>query len=270
MLQYVLQLAYFVHLKISGKQIENNPVIDSLVELRVILDKMKPIENKLKYQIDKLVRAAVVGTKKDEAGPKSTMEAVAADPLAFKPNPMNLINKEEEEDEDAEAEKAGIYRPPKLAPVAYNETSDRKSRKKERDEERMKEKASRSRIMKDLMSEMSENPEEIGVFGGVNEGVGYGDRIDNLIEEKNKYEEENYNLEDFSNLVGLQDVEEEENKRYRNILERKKQKNEASHKRSRDSEDDIEGVFDGILDGVKKSRGKFTSARNRSSKKRRS
>lgn len=192
MLQYVLQLAYFVHLKISGKQIENNPVISSLVELRVILDKMKPIENKLKYQIDKLVRAAVVGNKKDEAGPKSTMEAVAADPLAFKPNPMNLINKEEEEDEDAEAEKAGIYRPPKLAPVAYNETSDRKSRKKERDEERMKEKASRSRIMKDLMSEMSENPEEIGVFGGVNEGVGYGDRIDNLIEEKNKYEEENY------------------------------------------------------------------------------
>ncbi|CAO3699646.1 unnamed protein product [Rhizopus microsporus] len=146
------------------------------------------------------------------------------------------------------------------------------------------------------MSEMSENPEEIGVFGGVNEGVGYGDRIDNLIAEKNKYEEENYvrlavtrkekqrmnanrkmrfeneidNLEDFSNLVGLQDVEEEENKKYRNILERKKQKNEASHKRSRDSEDGIEGAFDGILDGVKKSRGKFTSARNRSSKKRRS
>lgn len=191
MLQYVLELAYFVHLKLSGSTIENNPVVLSLVELRVVLDKMKPVENKLKYQVDKLVRAAVVGNKKDESVAKSTMEAVAADPLAFKPNPMNLINKDQEEDEDEE-ETSDVYRPPKLAPVAYNEDAGSKNRKKERDEERMKEKASRSRIMKDLMSEMTENPEEVGVFGGVNEGTGYGDRIDNLMEEKNKYEEENY------------------------------------------------------------------------------
>ena len=198
MLQYILQLAYFVHLKISGKQVENNPVVESLVELRVILDKMKPIENKLKYQIDKLVRAAVVENtqKSEEKAAVSTSEAVAADPLAFKPNPLNLLNKEndddEEEEDDEDTNAAGVYRPPKLAPVNYDENAGRKSGKKERDESRMKEKASRSRLMKDLMTEMSENPEELGVFGGVNEGTGYGDRIDNVIADKNKYEEENY------------------------------------------------------------------------------
>jgi U3 small nucleolar ribonucleoprotein protein LCP5 len=197
MLQYILQLAYFVHLKISGKQVENNPVIESLVELRVILDKMKPIENKLKYQIDKLVRAAVVeNTQKVEAKANvTTSEAVAADPLAFKPNPLNLLNKdndEEDEEEDEDTNAAGVYRPPKLAPVNFDENAGRKSGKKERDEARMKEKASRSRLMKDLMTEMSENPEEIGVFGGVNEGTGYGDRIDNVIADKNRYEEDNY------------------------------------------------------------------------------
>ncbi|KAG1446041.1 hypothetical protein G6F55_011710 [Rhizopus delemar] len=294
MLQYVLEIAYIVHLKISGKKIENHPVIESLVELRVILDKMKPVENKLKYQVDKLVRAAVIGNKKDEAVvAKTTMEAVAADPLAFKPNPMNLINKDQEEEEEEE-EKADVYRPPKLAPVAYNEGADQKNRKKERDEERMKEKASRSRIMKDLMAEMTENPEEVGVFGGVNEGIGYGDRIDNLMAEKNKYEEENYvrlavtrkekqrmnankkmrfesefeNLDDFSNLVGLQDVEEEENKRFRNVLNRKKLKNESNPKRQRENED-AEGDYDGLFEGGKRSRGKFNSARNRSNKKKR-
>ncbi|KAG1079876.1 hypothetical protein G6F42_023567 [Rhizopus arrhizus] len=106
MLQYILQLAYFVHLKISGKQLENNPVVESLVQLRVILDKMKPIEAKLKYQIDKLVRAAVVeNTQKNEEkkADVSTSEAVAADPLAFKPNPLNLLNKDnDDEDEDVE------------------------------------------------------------------------------------------------------------------------------------------------------------------------
>ncbi|CAO3703300.1 unnamed protein product [Rhizopus stolonifer] len=292
MLQYVLELAYFVHLKLSGSTIENSPVVLSLVELRVVLDKMKPVENKLKYQVDKLVRAAVVGNKKDESVAKSTMEAVAADPLAFKPNPMNLINKDQEEDEDEE-EASDVYRPPKLAPVAYNEDAGSKNRKKERDEERMKEKASRSRIMKDLMSEMTENPEEVGVFGGVNEGTGYGDRIDNLMEEKNKYEEENYvrlavtrkekqrlnankkmrfesefeNLDDFSNLVGLQDVEEEENKRYRNVLNRKNSKKESNPKRQRDDGD--EGEYEGLFEGNKKSRGKFNSARSKSSKKKR-
>lgn len=199
MLQYILQLAYFVHLKISGKQLENNPVVESLVELRVILDKMKPIEAKLKYQIDKLVRAAVVeNTQKSEEkkADVSTSEAVAADPLAFKPNPLNLLNKDnDDEDEDVEDDDTnatGVYRPPKLAPVNYDENAGRKSGKKERDEARMKEKASRSRLMKDLMTEMSENPEEIGVFGGVNEGTGYGDRIDNVIAEKDRYEEDNY------------------------------------------------------------------------------
>lgn len=198
MLQYILQLAYFVHLKISGKQLENNPVVESLVELRVILDKMKPIEAKLKYQIDKLVRAAVVENtqKNDEKKAEvSTSEAVAADPLAFKPNPMNLLNKDnddEDEDVDDDTNAAGVYRPPKLAPVNYDENAGRKSGKKERDDARMKEKASRSRLMKDLMTEMSENPEELGVFGGVNEGTGYGDRIDNVIAEKDRYEEDNY------------------------------------------------------------------------------
>jgi U3 small nucleolar ribonucleoprotein protein LCP5 len=196
MLQYVLELAFFVHLKLSGKSVEGHAVIESLVELRVVLDRMKPIEGKLKYQIDKLVRAAVMGAQQQKSDEKAaaTVE-VEADPLAFKPNPTNLLARDvsdDEDDDDQDDATDGVYRPPKLAPVSYDENAGRKSGKKERDEMRLKEKASRSRLMKDLMSEMSENPEEIGVFGGVNEGTGYGDRIDNVIAEKNQYEEDNY------------------------------------------------------------------------------
>lgn len=38
-----------------------HPFVESLVELRTLLEKMKPLEQKLKYQIDKLVRAAAAG-----------------------------------------------------------------------------------------------------------------------------------------------------------------------------------------------------------------
>ncbi|KAI8078892.1 Sas10/Utp3/C1D family-domain-containing protein [Halteromyces radiatus] len=283
MLQYILQLTYFVHCKLSGKQIKGHPVVESLVELRVVLERMKPIEAKLKYQIDKLVRTAVLGTQQEK-------EQTANDPLAFKPNPTNLLNKEEdEEDEDDEDDddemnnytkgnksNGGIYRPPKMAPVTYDETGGSKKSKQEKNEERLKEKASRSRLMKDLMTEMNDAPEELDALGGVNEGTGYGERMDRKMAEKNDYEENNYvrlqvtrkekkhlmaknkmrfesefdNLNDFSNLVGIQEVDERENERFRNVLNRKSQhKDKRGHKRP--------GKFHGVVDGEGASRNKF-------------
>lgn len=66
LLQYIANLAFIIQLKLSGKQVESHPVVQSLIELRVMLEKMKPVEQKLKYQIDKVVRTAVVGDQ-DEA-----------------------------------------------------------------------------------------------------------------------------------------------------------------------------------------------------------
>ncbi|KAI9494906.1 Sas10/Utp3/C1D family-domain-containing protein [Zychaea mexicana] len=255
MVQYITELAYYVHLKLSGKSIENHPVVNSLIELRVILDKMKPIENKLKYQIDKLVRTAVMGTQKQP-------EVGNQDPLAFKPNPMNLLardEEEEEEEEEGEEEgKSGVYRPPKLAPVVYDESKGRKS-KYEKDQERLRERSSRSRVIRDLMADMNDAPEEVDAMGGVNEGMGYGERFDEQLKEKDDYEENNYvrlavtrkekqrlkaknrmrfetefdNLNDFNNLVGIQDVEEEENERFKNVLNRKRQRSESGAGRSK-------------------------------------
>lgn len=58
------------------------------------------------------------------------------DPLAFRPNPQALMhaNMSDEDDEDAadgEVRQDGIYRPPKLAPMPYTESSgkDKRSRR---------------------------------------------------------------------------------------------------------------------------------------------
>lgn len=51
------------------------------MEIRTILERMRPIEHKLKYQIEKLLKLATEGKLGEN------------DPLQFKANPNNLISK---------------------------------------------------------------------------------------------------------------------------------------------------------------------------------
>lgn len=116
LLSYLINVTYVVLRKCSGETIEGDPCIDRLIEIRTVLEKIKPIEHKLKYQIDKLVKTAVTGTSAD-------------DPTTFKANPENLMGQMEEasdssEVSDGDKEKGGkknhdVYVPPKLSAVHY-------------------------------------------------------------------------------------------------------------------------------------------------------
>ncbi|EKM55969.1 uncharacterized protein PHACADRAFT_256961 [Phanerochaete carnosa HHB-10118-sp] len=101
--------------------------VDSMIEGRVVLEKIKILENKMRYQIEKLVRVA-------EESPE-TANNIVNDPLAFKPNPAALMNQEmSEEEEEVEREdneqRDGIYRPPRLAPMLYTEPIRGKDKKR--------------------------------------------------------------------------------------------------------------------------------------------
>jgi len=99
-------------------------LVDSMIEGRVALEKIKVLESRMRYQIEKLVRLSSEQSSKD----------LANDPLAFKPNPQNLIDEEDaDEDEyadDADKDQDGIYRPPKLAPMPYVEPTSKRSDRK--------------------------------------------------------------------------------------------------------------------------------------------
>ncbi|KAI0806928.1 hypothetical protein C8Q74DRAFT_1312917 [Fomes fomentarius] len=101
--------------------------VDATVEARVVLEKVKVLEGRMKYQIDKLVRIAEEGASGDKN--------IVNDPLAFRPNPQALLDQDSgSEDGDGGSaqgdDRDGIYRPPKLAPVPYTES--RKSKDKTR------------------------------------------------------------------------------------------------------------------------------------------
>ncbi|KAI8597226.1 hypothetical protein EDD21DRAFT_311086 [Dissophora ornata] len=199
LLEYITNLSLVMYRKLNGQSVQEHPALISLIEQRIILEKMKPVEQKLKYQIDKLVRAAVVGRQEGEAqmaaGGKSL---VCADPLAFKPNPKNLVldntgnddgdAQDEDQEEDGEKSSAGLYRAPKMAPVHFEEDSSAVA-KRLKYQARLQARAAKSRVMKDLVSEFDDRPEEMSLS---NDGVHFGMGMDDKQLEREKYEEENF------------------------------------------------------------------------------
>ncbi|XP_029159585.1 neuroguidin isoform X2 [Nylanderia fulva] len=189
LLSYLINLTYVVLRKCSGERIEGDPSIDRLIEIRTVLEKIRPIDHKLKYQIDKLVKTAVTGTVNSE------------DPSNFRANPDALVGKLDSEDSDSESQeeeeadgfkattqqsrKSNVYVPPKLAAVHYDgdETMTEKIRKAS---ERARRRAVSNTVLRELKEEYLDAP--------VEDSQGLGEKRAILVREhKRKIEyEENY------------------------------------------------------------------------------
>jgi len=73
---------------------------------------IRPIEQKLKYQIDKLLKAATLA---ETAKATASKPSSSVDPLSFRPNPRAMMN--DAADGAGDMDKSEVYRPPKLAAV---------------------------------------------------------------------------------------------------------------------------------------------------------
>nr|CAD7394059.1 unnamed protein product [Timema cristinae] len=159
LLSYLINLTYVVLRKCSGEKIEDDPAIDRLVEIRTVLEKMRPIDHKLKYQIDKLVKTAITGSTNSQ------------DPSNFRANPANMISKlgeeevsesgsEQEEPTGAKQDRTGVYVPPKLAAVHYD-GDENKTDRQQRILERAKKRALNTSMIQELREEYLDTPMEI-------------------------------------------------------------------------------------------------------------
>lgn len=152
LLTYLMDVASIVQAKSCGKTIENHPAIQRVVESRTVLEKMKPIHFKLKYLIEKLVKAATTNPSKDDV-------------MYLKPNPGN-IELMDEDDVEAADETSGMkekkYVPPKVSAVHYDGEDDIPvEKRKEKMMERAKRRAMSSSLMQELRNEFDDTPEEI-------------------------------------------------------------------------------------------------------------
>jgi hypothetical protein len=94
-----MNINYYLLLKAEGKSVKEHPVMQSLLRIRTLLEKLRPLDKKLKYQIDKLVRLANLeetqqhmdGTNEEKPTLMLPAARTSQDPLKFKPNPQNMV-----------------------------------------------------------------------------------------------------------------------------------------------------------------------------------
>lgn len=159
-LDYLTNLSYVMLRKISGKNISGENAIERIGEDRTVMEKLRPIEKKLKYQIDKAIKVADSG------------QISSDDPLNFRPNLGALKEAEGGDDSDDDSEdgsdeddeavptksknKSGKYIPPKNVPAFMD---DQETIEKN-EEERIKKRSLSKSIMEDLKRQHLDLPEE--------------------------------------------------------------------------------------------------------------
>ena len=138
----------------DGQDAVQSEVVKKLVELRVYLEKgFRPLENRLKYQIDKVLRAAeddarseaqkangaskpaktkrgprngdVTGGVESEDDVEDDDEPQRLDDLAYRPNPAALMRPSQATNSQASNTKSStnVYRPPRITPTSLPTTS---------------------------------------------------------------------------------------------------------------------------------------------------
>ncbi|KAI4339774.1 hypothetical protein MLD38_024680 [Melastoma candidum] len=158
LLSYCQSLVYYLLRKARGLPIGGHPVVRSLVVIRLFLEKIRPIDKKLQYQIQKLTTAGTVSTdnavlKEDAANASQKSE----DLLKYRPNPDMLASKV-----DSGSDVDDVYKPPKFAPALMEEEKkSRQERNAWRKERQTLRQASQSDYVRDLMDDFEGRPEEI-------------------------------------------------------------------------------------------------------------
>ncbi|CAB4297815.1 unnamed protein product [Prunus armeniaca] len=161
LLNYCQSLVYYLLRKARGFSINGHPVVQSLVEIRLFLEKIRPIDKKLQYQIEKLTKVTASTTENVQPGEKESQAGVPQrtdDLLKYRPNPDMLVSKADVTSKDGN----DVYRPPKFAPTLMEEDKlskqDKNALRKEKNTLRQ---ARQSAFVRELVDDLEGRPEEI-------------------------------------------------------------------------------------------------------------
>ena len=187
MINYNLNLLFLLMKKTRDGKIETErAAVERLCYLRTVLEKVRPIEHKLKYQIDKCVNIAETGqiSKDDPARFKANPDSLASKFAVDEDNEEDGSQSEEEENDDTKASKK--YVAPKNVPAYFN--GDKSKEEMESEVMVRKKKAALSHsMMRELRSQLYDTPEEISHQADVKKQKYIAQE-----REKEIYEEENF------------------------------------------------------------------------------
>lgn len=184
-LNYLLDLTDVIKNKMMGKI--NDTTVERLVEERVVLEKIRPIEDKLKYQIDILMKTnnGIVDNNPLNSKPDFSFAMENDDEMN-----ENFDNEDDEQEEPAKDSKEidnklknQVYVPPRLAQMKFEDEQERKARNLER----AKKRAMNFSIINELRKEFDDAPEEES-----DRLINKKSSIGKYLKAKKKYEEDNF------------------------------------------------------------------------------
>lgn len=224
LLSYLQNLVFLIILKLrnrsSGSPDDDEDleqaVVKKLVELRVYLEKgVRPLEGRLKYQIDKVLRAADDAARAAAPGPDGagkqtngaasdkdsdseaesddathgvTLKASEIDDLQYRPNPSSLVRPVAAIAEaDSNGASDGLYKPPRITATAMPTTGPREEKAKKTQKSATLEEFVNTELSAAPMAEAS-----IGsnIISGGRRSKSEKERKDDA--ERKEYEEKNY------------------------------------------------------------------------------
>lgn len=217
LLFYLHHLILLTSHRLRGNSLEDGSdgasLVKGLIKLRLILEKVKPVESKMRSLVERLLRAVEEDDKRrkegrvedeDENGLEIAEDA-DVDPLSFRPNIAALTvnghsksssrrgieNGLDDGDEISSRDRGdGIYRPPRVAPVVYDGDSANQGRKSKEGKQSL---SRNSTLLSELSAGLSSNPYEAS-----SSGVGVGGSGQNsssrakALARMEAYEEDNF------------------------------------------------------------------------------
>lgn len=216
LLSYLIDLVLYIRNRLQRSSSKDSSNLRRLREMRTVLDKVRNLDKKLRYQIDKLLSLQVNVTS------FATGDDSQEDPLQFKPIVDQIFGDDEgggeelgsdgedaKDDDDLAAARqairltqskrfqqdtgktktAEVYRPPRLAATPYNlDLNDRQTEH----EKRQRQRARTSELAQALRSQYGEAPELEDIHGGSEMGKQReaARRMMERQEAKTKYEED--------------------------------------------------------------------------------
>lgn len=175
--------------------------VQRLCELRCLLECARPVETRVRHQIDRLVQLANAGSAGDDA-------SGAVEPTAARLDNFQLSSDDEDEDSEAgnsaakkkkkpsaaaaAAGKPGKYIPPKVTPMFYDEPSATKRRDGESTDadRRAKRRAIQLDVLEELRQQIDDAPLEVSERRGGGAGSLGAGRLREA-EARRRYEEAN-------------------------------------------------------------------------------
>lgn len=160
LLSYLSYLSYYIVLKAHGIPIASHPVVERLIESRLLLQKIRPVEAALKPQLEKFLVA------NEDSSKASSARARPEDFVAVGESDDALEDEElgdESGCDDIQTTDTRTYRPPKMLAMEYTGDGESARKRADRELQRAAARLQKSELVRSVREMAGGAPEEIGI-----------------------------------------------------------------------------------------------------------